>query len=157
MGDCNGSVKGECSGNRMGDCSGSVMGDCSGNRMGDCSVSVMGDCSGNRMGDSGGNRISVVHLTLDGVNGKWCWRRNLCQIDGESSKLRRQSSEFSDGNAVIYDSYLRCLFWMTPYVHSSDTHKLMPAPSNTFYIHMHTHKLMHTHQCCAPDAWRHQW
>ena len=35
---------------------------------------------------------SIVHLTLDGVNGKWCWRRNLCQIDGESSKLRRLSS-----------------------------------------------------------------
>jgi len=41
--------------------------------------------------------ISVVHLTLDGVNGKWRWRRNSCQIDGEISKLRRQSSEFSDG------------------------------------------------------------
>jgi len=46
---------------------------------------------------------SVVHLTLDGVNGKWRWRRNLCQIDGENSKLRRQSSEFSDGNVFIYD------------------------------------------------------
>jgi hypothetical protein len=53
---------------------------------------------------------SVVHLTLDGVNGKWRWRRNLCQIDGENSKLRRQSSEFSDGNAVIYGRYLRCHF-----------------------------------------------
>ena len=53
---------------------------------------------------------SVVHLTLDGVNGKWRWRRNLCQFDGENSKIRRQSSEFSDGNAVIYDRYLRSLF-----------------------------------------------
>ena len=53
---------------------------------------------------------SVVHLTLDGVNGKWRWRRNLCQIDGENSKLRRQSPEFSDGNAVIYDRNLRCHF-----------------------------------------------
>jgi hypothetical protein len=72
---------------------------------------------------------SVVHLTLDGVNGKWRWRRNLhththtrnlCQIDDENSKLRRQSSEFSDGNAVIYDLYLRCHFWMTPYVHNTN-------------------------------------
>ena len=62
---------------------------------------------------------SVVHLTLDGVNGKWRWRRNLCQIDGENSKLRRQSSEFSDGNAVIYDRYLRCHFRMTPNVHNN--------------------------------------
>ena len=62
---------------------------------------------------------SVVHLTLDGVNGKWRWRRNLCQIDGKNSKLRRRSSEFSDGNAVIYDRYLRCHFWMTPYVHNT--------------------------------------
>jgi len=63
--------------------------------------------------------ISVVHLTLDGVNGKWRWRRNSCQIDGENSKLRRQSSEISDGNAVIYDRYLRCHSWMTPYVHNT--------------------------------------
>jgi len=63
--------------------------------------------------------ISVVHLTLDSFNGKWRWRRNLCQIDGENSKLRRQSSEFSDGNAVIYDRYLRRHFWMTPYVHNT--------------------------------------
>jgi len=61
-----------------------------------------------------------VHLTLDGVNGNWRWRRNLCQIDGENSKLRRQSSEFSAGNAVIYDRYLRCHFWMTPYVHNTE-------------------------------------
>jgi len=33
-----------------------------------------------------------------------------CQIDGENSKLRRQSSEFSDGDAIIYDRYLRCHF-----------------------------------------------
>ena len=70
--------------------------------------------------------ISVVHLTLDGVNGKWRWRRNLCQIDGENSKLRRQSSEFSDGNAVIYDRYLRCHFWMTPYVHNTVCHWCWP-------------------------------
>jgi len=43
----------------------------------------------------------------------------LCQIDGENNKLRRQSSEFSDGNTVIYDCYLRCHFWMTPYVHNT--------------------------------------
>ena len=63
---------------------------------------------------------SVVHLTLDGVNGKWRWRRISCQIDGESSRLRRQLSEFSDGNAVIYNRYLRCHFWKTPYVHNTD-------------------------------------
>ena len=63
--------------------------------------------------------VSVVHLTLDGVNGKWRWRRNLRQIDGENSKSRCQSSEFSDGNAVNYDRYLRCHFWMTPYVHNT--------------------------------------
>ena len=60
-----------------------------------------------------------MHLTLDGINGKWRWRRNSCQIEGENSKLRRQSSEFSDGNAVFYDCYLRCHFWMTPYVHNT--------------------------------------
>jgi len=38
-------------------------------------------------------RISVVHLTLDGVNGKWRWRGNLCQIDGEivNYAVNRQS------------------------------------------------------------------
>jgi len=70
--------------------------------------------------DAQGMIISVVHLTLDGVNGKWRWR----QIDGENSKLRRQSSEFSDGNAVIYDRNLRCHFWMTPYVHNTDDNSI---------------------------------
>jgi len=41
------------------------------------------------------------------------------QIDGENSKLRRQSSEFSEGNAVNYDRYLWCHFWMTPYVRNT--------------------------------------
>ena len=66
--------------------------------------------------------ISVVYLTLDGVNGKWRWRRNLCQFDGENSRFRRQSSELSDGNTVIYDRYFRCHFWMTPYVHNTGWH-----------------------------------
>jgi hypothetical protein len=34
----------------------------------------------------------------------------LGQIDGKNSKLRRQLSEFSDGNAVIHGRYLRCHF-----------------------------------------------
>jgi hypothetical protein len=62
---------------------------------------------------------SVVHLTLDGVNGKWRWRRN--SMSNWQWKLRCQSSEFSDGNAVIYNRYLRCHFWMTPYVHNTGT------------------------------------
>jgi len=70
--------------------------------------------------ESCSNMFSVVHLTLDGVNGKWRWRRNLCQIYSGNNKLRRQSSEFNDNNAVIYDRYLRCHFWMTPYVHNTE-------------------------------------
>ena len=76
--------------------------------------------------------ISVVHLTLDGVKGKWRWRRNLCQIDGENSKLRRWSSEFSDGNAVINDRYLRCHFWMTPYVHNTASYALGASAPDFF-------------------------
>jgi hypothetical protein len=33
--------------------------------------------------------------------------------------VNRQSLEFSDGNAVIYDRYLRCHFLLTPYVHNT--------------------------------------
>ena len=80
------------------------------------------------------NDISVVHLTLDGVNGKWRWRRNLCQIDGENSKLRRQSSEFSDVNPVIYDRYLQCHFWMTPYVHNTEWYALICTGLRTVII-----------------------
>ena len=83
--------------------------------------------------------LSVVQLTLDGVNGKWRWRRNLCQIDGENSKLRRQSSEFSDSNAIIYDPYLRCHFWMTPDVHNTDlSTPRTPRRSDVPARHLHT-------------------
>jgi len=77
---------------------------------------------------------SVVHLTLDGVNGKWWWRRNDCQIDGENNKLCRQSSEFSDGNAVIYDRYLRCHFWMTPYVHNTFYNALLLKRTHFMFV-----------------------
>jgi len=42
---------------------------------------------------AGSATSSVVHLTHDGVNGKWRWRRNLRQIDGEivNYAVNRQS------------------------------------------------------------------
>ena len=103
--------------------------------------------------------ISVVHLTLDGVNGKWRWRRNLCQIDG---------------NAVIYDRYLRCHFWMTPYVHNTGWYSSMKARKRVSllvagilqpgvrevatWVRTLVNLTPHTHTCtCIIRLCRHQW